>query len=77
MYSNLGSFRIVEKETISTIDKITAQDDIRVDNNFRPFFTRKLAAKFNEEYPIFVFDFHFFHVSLPFFDASKRWANTL
>lgn len=50
-YNTFGSFHIVEKETISTIDHFTGQDDIRVDTNFRPFFTRKLAAKFNEEYP--------------------------
>eukprot|EP00026_Physarum_polycephalum_P000045 Phypoly_transcript_00045.p1 GENE.Phypoly_transcript_00045~~Phypoly_transcript_00045.p1 ORF type:complete len:1883 (+),score=230.21 Phypoly_transcript_00045:40-5688(+) len=49
-YNTFHSFRTTEKETISTIDRITAQDDLRVDTNFRPFFTRKLAAKFNEEY---------------------------
>jgi hypothetical protein len=50
-YHSCDSFRVIEKETISTIDRITTQDDVRVDTNFRPFFTRKLAAKFNEEYP--------------------------
>jgi hypothetical protein len=49
-YNTFHTFRTIEKETISIIDRITAQDDLRVDTNFRPFFTRKLAAKFNEEY---------------------------
>ena len=44
-----GSFKVVEVQTIDTIDRITAQDNNRVETNFKPFFTRQLAARFHEE----------------------------
>lgn len=49
-FNHTGSFRMVETQTIKTIDRITAQDDqLRVDTIFKPFFTRCLAARFHEE----------------------------